>query len=268
VPVMGVLAEGFYYLANELEDVLVESSQKIIVNFFQSLIESIKKKEYYRELYRLLGNDGGLGMRLEKLTQTTSDALVNEARVECDRYVRERAEFYNEETHLLFQLRQTLQQACRGYDYQSMIDAEPSIRQLLKIDFEMKVKDTIMRTFRQTINQTLSTHLLFSADKQSDAILQQYDHARDYLAQTLEKEAQVKLDKNRSLQLAIEQNIAIYNGAISSINQCLEMMDLSRKRLPIVSESDLSVVTVVADVIDAESFIVGEIIDSLEEPKV
>ncbi|MCY7331527.1 MAG: dynamin family protein [Pseudanabaena sp. CAN_BIN31] len=268
VPVMGVLAEGFYYLANELEDVLVESSQKIVVNFFQSLIESIKKKEYYRELYRLLGNDGGIGMRLEKLTQTTSDALVNEARVECDRYVRERPEFYDEGTSLLFQLRQTLQQACRGYDYQSMIDAEPSIRQLLKIDFEMKVKDTIMRTFRQSINQTLSTHLLFSADKQSDAILQQYDNARDYLAQTLEKEAQVKLDKNRSLQLAIEQNITIYNGAVSSINQCLEMMDLSRKRLPIVSESDLSVVTVVADVIDAESFIVGEIIDSLEEPKV
>ncbi len=265
VPVMGVLAEGFYYLANELEDVLVESSQKIVVNFFQSLIESIKKKEYYRELYRLLGNDGGIESRLEKLTQTTSDALINEARTECDRYVRERPEFYDEGTSLLYQLRQTLQQACRGYDYQSMIDAEPSIRQLLKIDFEMKVKDTIMRTFRQSINQTLSTHLLFSAEKQSNAILQQYDNARDYLAQTLEKEAQVKLDKNRSLQLAIEQNIATYNDAISGINQCLEMMDLSRKRLPIVSESDLSVVTVVADVIDADSFVVGEIIDSLEE---
>lgn len=32
VPVMGILAEGFYYLANELEDVLVENSQRIVEN--------------------------------------------------------------------------------------------------------------------------------------------------------------------------------------------------------------------------------------------
>ncbi len=260
VPVMGVLAEGFYYLANELEDVLVESSQKIVANFFQALIESIKKTDYYRELYRLLGNDGGIESRLENLKQSASDALVNEAKTECDRYVRERPEFYAEETNVIYQLRQTLQQACRGYDYQSMIEAEPSIRQLLKLDFELKVKDTIIRTFRQSINQTLSTHLLESAEKQSNAILQQYDNARDYLAQTLQKEAQVKLDKNRSLQVAVEKNIATYNEAISGINQCLEVMDLSRKRLPVISESDLSITTVISDVIDAEVFAVDEAI--------
>lgn len=43
------------------------------------MIESIKKTEYYRELYRLLGNDGGIESRLEKLAITASDALVNEA---------------------------------------------------------------------------------------------------------------------------------------------------------------------------------------------
>ena len=264
VPVMGILAEGFYYLANELEDVLVENSQRIVENFFQNLIESIKKTEYYRELYRLLGNDGGIEARLEKLAITATDALVNEARTECDRYVRERPEFYAEGTNSIYQLRQTLQQACRGYDYQSMIEAEPAIRQLLKLDFELKVKDTIIRTFRQSINQTLSTHLLTSVEKQSNAILQQYDNARDYLAQTLEKEAQVKLDKNRSLQVAVEKNIAIYNEAVSGINQCLEALDLSRKNLPIISESDLLIPTVIVDVIDAESFVVDEAIDSLE----
>jgi len=262
VPVMGILAEGFYYLANELEDVLVENSQRIVENFFQNLIESIKKTEYYRELYRLLGNDGGIESRLEKLAITASDALVNEARTECDRYVRERPEFYAEGTNSIYQLRQTLQQACRGYDYQSMIEAEPAIRQLLKLDFELKVKDTIIRTFRQSINQTLSTHLLASAEKQSDAILQQYDHARDYLAQTLEREAKVKLDKNRSLQGAVEKNIAIYNEAVSGINQCLEALDLSRKNLPIISESDLLIPIVISDVIDAESFVIDEASDS------
>ena len=262
VPVMGILAEGFYYLANELEDVLVENSQRIVENFFQNLIESIKKTEYYRELYRLLGNDGGIEARLEKLAITATDALVNEARTECDRYVRERPEFYAEGTNSIYQLRQTLQQACRGYDYQSMIEAEPAIRQLLKLDFELKVKDTIIRTFRQSVNQTLSTHLLTSVEKQSNAILQQYDNARDYLAQTLEKEAQVKLDKNRSLQVVVEKNIATYNEAVLGINQCLEALDLSRKNLPIISESDLLIPTVIVDVIDAESFVVDEVIDS------
>jgi replication fork clamp-binding protein CrfC len=262
VPVMGILAEGFYYLANELEDVLVENSQKIVGNFFQNLIESIKKTDYYRELYRLLGNDSGIESRLEKLSITATDALINEARTECDRYVRERPEFYAEGTNSIYQLRQTLQQACRGYDYQSMIEAEPAIRQLLKLDFELKVKDTIIRTFRQSINQTLSTHLLDNVEKQANAILQQYDNARDYLAQTLEKEAQVKLDKNRSLQVAVEQNIAIYNEAVSGINQCLEALDLSRKNLPIISESDLLIPTVITDVIDAESFIVDAVSDS------
>ena len=264
VPVMGILAEGFYYLANELEDVLIDCSQKIVANFFQSLIESIRKADYYRELYRLLGNDGGIETRLERLTQTVTEALVNDARIECDRYVRERPEFYTEGTNSIYQLRQTLQQACRGYDYQSMIEAEPSIRQLLKLDFELKVKDTILRTFRQSINQTLNTHLLSSAEKQADAILQQYDHARDYLAQTLEKEAQVKLDKNRSLQVDLKVSISAYNAAVSNINACLEAMQLSRKKLPVISESDLSVLpTVAIDVIDAESVVIDEAIDLL-----
>jgi DNA-binding transcriptional MerR regulator len=43
VPVMGVLAEGFYYLANELEDVLVAASKDIIDNFIQNLIDKVKK---------------------------------------------------------------------------------------------------------------------------------------------------------------------------------------------------------------------------------
>lgn len=42
-------------------------------------------------------------------------------------------------TASMFQLRQTMQQACRGFDYQNMVDAEPAIRQLLKMDFEQKL---------------------------------------------------------------------------------------------------------------------------------
>ncbi|GBO54263.1 hypothetical protein APA_2211 [Pseudanabaena sp. lw0831] len=267
VPVMGILAEGFYFLANELEDVLVECSKEIVTNFFQNLIEKLKKTDYYLELYRLLGNDGGTESYLQSVMLNASDALVNEAKTECDRYVRERPTFYANDTGS-FQLQQALFQACRGYDFQSMIESEPAIRQLLQLDFEFKVKDTVIRTFRQTINQTLNTHLLAGAEKQGDEILQQYDRARAYLAQTLEKEAQAKIDNNRRLQGDIKQNIDAYNAAVSNINACLEAMQLSRKKLPAISESDLSIVpTVAIDVTDAESVAIEETNASLLDDK-
>jgi hypothetical protein len=265
VPVMGILTEGFYFLANELEDVLVECSRELIANFFQNMIEQIKKADYYRELYRLLGNDGETESYLQSVMVKASEALVNEAKTECDRYVRERPTFYADGTVGFWQLQQTLQQACRGYDYQSMIESEPAIRQLLKLDFEYKVKDTVIRTFRQTINQTLNTHLLGGADKQADKILQQYDRAREYLAQTLEKEAQSKVDNNRRLQGEVKQNIDAYNAAVSNINQCLEAMQLTRKKLPIISESDLLIPTAIAETIEADSSIVDEVEDTEEE---
>jgi hypothetical protein len=37
----------------------------------------------------------------------------------------------------------------------NMIEAEPAIQQLLKIDFEEKVRDTVMRSFRQVINKSI-----------------------------------------------------------------------------------------------------------------
>jgi replication fork clamp-binding protein CrfC len=239
VPVMGILAEGFYYLANELEDVLVDAAKEIIANFFQNLIDKVKKTEYFRDLYRLLGNDAGIEAEINRMKAATTDAIVNEAKTECDRYVRERPEFYVEGTVSLWQLQQTLQQACRGYDYQSMIESEPAIRQLLKLDFEQKVKDTVLRTFRQTINQTLNTHLLESAEVQADAILQKYDQAREYLAKTLEKEAGEKIKNNQRLLAGVKSNIGAYNQAASAINACLEAMQLDRKKLPTISEADL-----------------------------
>lgn len=53
-PLIAILVEAFYYLANQLEDILVESSQQVVANYFQRLIEKIRKSEYYRQLYRLL----------------------------------------------------------------------------------------------------------------------------------------------------------------------------------------------------------------------
>jgi replication fork clamp-binding protein CrfC len=243
-PLLAVLVEALYSLANQLEDILVESSQEVVANFFQRLIERIRKSEYYRHLYRLLGNDGGIEPQLKLLEKQVIQALVNEAKVECDRYVRESPRFYDEGTFSIYQFRQTLQQTSQGYDCESMVEAEPAIRQLLKLDFEPKVSSTIRRTFRQTINQTINTQLLPMAEKQADEILQQYNQARAYLEQTLEKEAEEKIARNRRLLSEVEQKITAYNEAVAGINRCLEAMQLYERQLPVIAESDLISVTV------------------------
>ncbi|HEY9858760.1 MAG TPA: dynamin-like GTPase family protein, partial [Candidatus Obscuribacterales bacterium] len=237
-PLMAILVEAFYYLANELETVLVEASQAVVVAFFQYLTEQVRKSDYYRKLYRLLGNDGGIETQLKHLEAQVRHAIANQARIECDRYVRETPQFFGD-SPFFFQLRQTLQQTSQGYDCESMSEAEPAIRQLLKLDFEPKVSATIRRNFRQTLNQTLKTHLLPMADQQADAIFQQYDHARAYLEQTLEKEAEEKILRNQRLLTEVDHNIATYNQAVEAINSCLQAMQLRDRQLPLISTPDL-----------------------------
>ncbi|WP_298908539.1 dynamin-like GTPase family protein [uncultured Nostoc sp.] len=236
-PLIAILVEAFYYLANQLEDILVESSQQVIANFFQRLIEKIRKSEYYRQLYRLLDNDGGIEQEIRILEKLVTQALLSAASVECDRFVRESPRFYDEGTFSIYQFRQTLLQTSQGYDAESIVEAEPAIRQLLKLDFEPKVSQTIRKSFRQTINQTLKTQLLPMADQQADVILQQYPQARAYLEKTLQQEAEEQIANNRRLLSVLEANIAGYNSAASSINSCLNAMQLYDHLLPIIGDS-------------------------------
>ncbi len=232
------MVEALYYLANQLEDILVESCQEVAASFFQHLIERISKSEYYRHLYRLLGNDGGIEQQLKDLEKQVKQALISAAQVECDRFVRESPRFYDEGTFSIYQFRQTLQQTSQGYDCESMVEAEPAIRQLLKLDFEPKVSQTIRRNFRQTINQTIKTQLLPASEKQADEILQQYNSARVYLEQTLEQEAEEKITNNRRLLSEVEQQIEAYNQVVSTINNDLQSMHLHEHILPVIGNSD------------------------------
>lgn len=249
-PLIAVLVEALYYLANQLEDILVESSEEVIVNLFQRLIERVRKSDYYRQLYRLLGNDGGIEQQLKVLERQVSHALLSAARIECDRFVRESPRFYDEGTFSIYQFRQTLQQTSQGYDCESMVEAEPAIRQLLKLDFEPKVNATIRRTFRQTINQTLKTQLLPTAEIQADNILQQYNQARAYLEQTLEKEAEEKIIRNQRLLSEVEQKIEAYNDAVAGINGCLEGMGLYENKLAVIGQSDVVSVSIDSEVFE------------------
>ncbi|MEH2395538.1 MAG: dynamin-like GTPase family protein [Nostoc sp.] len=235
-PLIAILVEAFYYLANQLEDILVESSQQLAANFFQRLIEKVRKSEYYRQLYRLLDNDGGIELEIRILEKLVTQALLSAASVECDRFVRESPRFYDEGTFSIYQFRQTLLQTSQGYDAESIVEAEPAIRQLLKLDFEPKVSQTIRKSFRQTINQTLKTQLLPMADQQADAILQQYPQARAYLEKTLQQEAEEKIANNRRLLSVLEENIAEYNSAASCINSCLNAMQLYDHLLPVIGD--------------------------------
>ncbi|MEA5602420.1 dynamin-like GTPase family protein [Nostoc sp. UHCC 0252] len=235
-PLIAILVEAFYYLANQLEDILVESSQQVVANYFQRLIDKIRKSEYYRQLYRLLDNDGGIEQEIRNLEKSVTQALVSAASVECDRFVRESPRFYDEGTFSIYQFRQTLSQTSQGYDAESIVEAEPAIRQLLKLDFEPKVSQTIRKSFRQTINQTLKTQLLPMADQQADEILQQYPQARAYLEKTLQQEAEEKIANNQRLLSVVEENIAAYNSAASSINSCLQSMQLYDHLLPVIDD--------------------------------
>jgi len=249
-PLIAVLVEALYYLANQLEDILVESCQEVSASFFQRLIEQVRKSEYYRHLYRLLGNDSGIEQQLKGLEKQVKQALVSAAQVECDRFVRESSRFYDEGTFSIYQFRQTLQQTSQGYDCESMVEAEPAIRQLLKLDFEPKVSATIRRTFRQTINQTIKTQLLSATEQQADEILQQYNHARTYLEQTLETEAEEKIKRNQRSQAEIVGRIEAYNQAVAGINNCLQAMQLYEHLLPIIGDSDFIPVSTEAEALN------------------
>jgi hypothetical protein len=190
-------------------------------------------------LYRLLGNDGGIESEIKAIEKVISQALVTAASVECDRFVRESHRFYNEGTFSIYQFRQVLEQTSQGYDAESIVEAEPAIRQLLKLDFEPKVEVTIRKSFRQTINQTIKTQLLPIGEKQADNILQQYPHARAYLENSLEQEAEEKIANNQRLLSQVAGKIEDYNTAVAGINGCLQAMQLYEHLLPIIGEEEV-----------------------------
>ncbi len=233
-PLMAVLVEALYYLADELEDVLVEFSEIVAKNFFLRLKEQIKKEEYYRELYRLLGSDAGMEDQLNELEKIVIIALSSQAKTECDKYVRESPRFYDDGTFSLYQFRQIVQEVGQGYGVESIVQCEPAIRQLLKLDIEPKVKKTISETFGLAINKTLKSQLLPMAEILADEILQQYGLARENLEKVLQKEASEKIAKNEALLTEIKQQINQYNEAVSGINNCLEAMGIYERKLPLI----------------------------------
>lgn len=237
-PLLAVLVEAMYSIANQLEDVLAESTKTIIINSCSRLLESISHADYYLRLYSLLGEDGGIAESIKQLEENLLNILISDTKKECDRYVRESPRFYDEGTFSMYHFYQTIQQTSQGYDCESMVKAEPSIRRLLKLDFEPKVHKTVNSHFRQIINQTIKTQILEKADKEAESILQKYDQARQYKEATLEQEAQKTLDRNLKLKLEMEEKIESYNKAVIEINNCLNSLGVYDYTLPLVVQTE------------------------------
>ncbi|MDR5638530.1 dynamin-like GTPase family protein [Thermosynechococcus sp. PP42] len=233
VPVMGILAEAFYYLANGLKKTLVESSQEVIKNLFKQLRREIYQQPYYRELFRLLGNDSGIDQMLAKLEEEVLTSITTVARIECDRYVREREDFYHD-TQGVMKLREVLRKACNTFDASSMFEAETELRELLKMDFVHKIKKTIEVTYRAAIATAITEPLLTAAKQHSQEILQQQQQAREHLGKTLEKEAAESIEHNAAKLKELEGKIAMYNEAVTGINRCLEQQGRDRQKLPLI----------------------------------
>jgi GTPase SAR1 family protein len=233
VPVMAILSEAFYYVTNGLKKVLTASSQQLVNNFFNQLTHNVSSAEYYKRLQDLLGNDAGIHQYLDKdLREEVIHAIINEARTECEPYIRETALFYAEGTVPAFQLRHTLYEACQSTDFQGMLTAEPAVRQLLEIDFRKKVHHTIMHRFRTTINATINDHLLPGADHLVGVIMAQYEPARINLERTIEQDAQRRIQEIQQQKEAVDANIRIYNQAVDNVNQDLQVNGCTGLTLP------------------------------------
>ena len=88
---------------------------------------------------------------------------------------------------------------------------------MLKLDFEQKVKNTVLRSFRQTINQTLNSVLLDRSRSLAISIPDRYDEARSFLGDVLRREAEEQVQQRDQLLAEVEEKIVIFEGAIDRI---------------------------------------------------
>ena len=75
-PLVAVLGEAFYDIANGLENILVKESKALIASFFQRLIKRVRKQEYYRKFRNfLLGDDCRIVQDLQDMEQVITEGV-------------------------------------------------------------------------------------------------------------------------------------------------------------------------------------------------
>lgn len=253
-PLVAVLGQAFYDIADGLEDVLVKESETLIATFFQRLIKRVRKQQYHRQLGNLLGHDCAIVQELQEIEKKVIEKVKSLASTECVFYIVESPDLYDyKDSVWLYQFRETLQEASNSRDVKRMVEAEEPIRQLLEIDFQAKFKQTIEVNFPSKIIKMLNKDLLSMAENKRQLIWQQSARARANKRQDIEKQAQVKIDeRNRKLK-EVELKIAEYNQAVAGINSCLEAMRLDDCKLPTIPEDNSSLTSTFIDTNSVDS---------------
>ncbi|MEG5057008.1 dynamin family protein [Microcoleus sp. A2-C5] len=254
-PLVAVLGQAFYDIANGLENVLVKESEILITSFFQRLIKRVRKQKYHRQLGNLLLNDDcEIVQELQDIQKKVIEGVKVLASAECVFYIIESPDLYDyKDSVWLYQFRETLQEASNSRDVKRMVEAEASIRQLLEIDFQAKFKQTIEVDFGLKIIKMLNEYLLSMAESKRQLIWQQSACARANKRQAIEKDAQAKIDKRSRKLGEVEVKISDYNQAVAGINSCLEAMKLDDYKLPTIPEDNSSTTPDFIDVNSVES---------------
>jgi predicted RNA-binding protein with RPS1 domain/GTPase SAR1 family protein len=254
-PLVAVLGQAFYDIANGLENVLVQESETLIASFFQRLIKRVRNQKYYRKLCNLLlGDDCEILQTLQDIEKIIIEAVKVLASAECVFYIIESPDLYDyEDSVWLYQFRETLQEASKSRDVKRIVEAEEPIRQLLEIDFKSKFKQTIEVNFGSKIIKMLNKYLLSMAEKKRQLIWRQSAHARANKRQAIEKEAQAKIDERNQKLREVELKISDYNQAVAGINSCLEAMKLDDYKLPTIPEDNSSITPLSMEVNSVES---------------
>ena len=252
-PLVAVLGQAFYDIANGLENVLVKESEILITSFFQRLIKRVRKQKYHRQLGNLLLGDCEIVQELQDIQKKVIDGVKVLASAECVFYIIESPDLYDyKDSVWLYQFRETLQEASNSRDVKRMVEAEASIRQLLEIDFQAKFKQTIEVDFGLKIIKMLNEYLLSMAESKRQLIWQQSACARANKRQAIEKDAQAKIDERSRKLGEVEVKIADYNQAVAGINSCLEAMKLD-DYMPTIPEDNSSTTPDFIDVNSVES---------------
>lgn len=274
-PLIAVLGQAFYDIADGLENVLIEESEILIANFFQRVIKRVRKQRYYRQLCNLLlGDDCGIVQSLQDIQIKIIEGIKVLASAECVFYVIESPDLYDyEDSVWLYQFRETLQEASNSKDVKRMVEAEESIRQLLEIDFKAKFKQTIEVNFGSKIINMLNKELLAMAEEKRQLIWQQSDRARMNKRTAIEKEAQAKIDERNHKLNQVELKIAEYNQAVKGLNSYLEIMNLDEYKLLTIQEDNFSKIPSTAkfnnqnDFHDVQTYIEEELMVSDDNSK-
>ena len=254
-PLVAVLGQAFYDIANGLENFLVKESEILIASFFQRLIKRVRKHKSYRQLCNLLlGDDCGIFQELQDIEKIIIEGVKVLARAECVFYIVESPDIYDyEDSVWLYQFRETLKELSKSRDVKHMKKVEAPIRQLLEIDFKAKFKQTIDVNLGSKIIKMLNEYLLSMAENKRQLIWQQSARARANKRQTIEKQAQAKIEERNQKLGEVEVKIADYNQAVTGINSCLEAMKLDDYKLPTIPEDSSSGTPFFTDVNFVES---------------